>query len=396
MSVKAQVGSCLREGICGKLQRGSRWGLPSSMRENACSRLPDLFSSLPLSAQVFPPNMDDLPNELILHVFSYLQAPITQLSTPSVLGFSSDLASLCRVSHHFNKLATPLLYESIKRTGDINSLAFDRLPTTPLERPDLGRHIKNIKLKLGDKKKEIGGSWGNRARQEKYGLDAKLRVDDIPDDLLKRYNWLYELICKLIESMDTDILFPTAYDLLKYALRGQYILLVLCACLAPNLERLWYRQPINKMPIGTSQSVFAAIAAIAAIASCAFHTPIGSKCRFKNLKVLHIDLKSGRDRVQSSASDALPLLFLPSHNDLTLGGWGKEGPGTQASRWASTTDDDDSAFLGKPWTWPIRSSSITRLSFLHPIVSGRMMAKMLGLAKRSLGSRYRVTTMRHG
>jgi hypothetical protein len=94
MSVKAQVRSCLREGIRGKLQRGSRWGLPSSMRENACSRLPDLFSSLPPSAQVFPPNMDDLPNELILHVFSYLQAPITQLSTPSVLGFSSDLASL--------------------------------------------------------------------------------------------------------------------------------------------------------------------------------------------------------------------------------------------------------------------------------------------------------------
>jgi hypothetical protein len=99
--------------------------------------------------------MDELPNELLLHTFSYLHAPIAQFSTPSLLGLSSDLASVCRVSHHFNKLATPLLYESIERTGDINSLAFDRLPTTLLERPDLGRHIKNIRLKLGDKKKEI-------------------------------------------------------------------------------------------------------------------------------------------------------------------------------------------------------------------------------------------------
>jgi hypothetical protein len=111
------------------------------------------------------------------------------------------------------------------------------------------------------------------------------------------------------------------------------------------------------------------------IASRVLLAPVNEQCRFENLKILHIDLH--KDRVEWPASNALAFLLLPSLTHLTLGGWGVTGPVAKSRLWEETPDNDDSACMGKPWIWPVRSSCVTRLSLLRPFVSGTMIAKML-------------------
>jgi hypothetical protein len=311
--------------------------------------------------------MDGLPNELLLHVFSYLQPPITHhghFSTPSAL-FSIELASLCRVSLKFNELATPLLYESIERAGSIDSLAFRRFPSTLLEHPDLGRHIKNIRLKLVEGT-QVGERFGiSQDYDEIVGEDREIDYEDdtIPHNLMDTYSWLYDLIePRAVANVRID-----PQDLLKRAIRGEDVLLTLCLFITPNLERLWYRRPATHC---FEQSSLL----LTAIATRIFFTPVGENHGFEKLKVLHIDLHA--DECDFPASSALPLLLLPRLVDLTLGGWGICG--IPSEPWP---DDEDSAYMDKPWTWPVRASSVKRLSLLYPFVSGTMVAKMLHACK---------------
>ena len=93
--------------------------------------------------------MEELPNELVVHAFSYLHFPITGFSTPHRKGGARDLVVLCRVCRRFRALATPLVYESIERELDINHPAYYQLPRTLLSNPELRKHIKSVRLKAG-------------------------------------------------------------------------------------------------------------------------------------------------------------------------------------------------------------------------------------------------------
>jgi hypothetical protein len=183
---------------------------------------------------------------------------------------------------------------------------------------------------------------------------------------MNSYSWLYDLI-KIMAATAGIRIHP--HELFKRALRGEDVLLALCLLDAPKLERLWYRYPVTKMP-RDMPSLLPMI-----IASRVFLAPVNEQCRFKNLKILHIDLY--KDRVEWPASNALAFLFLPSLIDLILGGWVVTGPVAKSRPWEETPDNDDSACMGKPWIWPVRSSCVTRLSLLRPFVSGTMIAKML-------------------
>jgi hypothetical protein len=329
--------------------------------------------------------MDALPNEILLNIFDLLYPPITHLSSPSGLDRSRDLYSLCLVCQTFNQIATPLLYESIERTGNMTTLAYRQLPQVLLRKPKLRQYIKSIRLKLGDDV-EVGepmlhedtdSNGSNEETEESYEdyHEEDPIVDIVPAEVQERYTWLSDIV----EHLSTELGLPFAPALLRNAIRGDDIPITMCVFLAPNLERLWYRVPITHMETNTPCPL------LAGIACSAFGTPLGEIHRFEKIRVLHIDLyRSGA--YQSPVSCALPLLLLPSLVDLTLGGWGTDVrlPG----RLALIPDDVDSDFLGKRWTWPVRSSSITKLSLLRPNVNSTMVAKML-LACRAL-SRFEI------
>lgn len=103
--------------------------------------------------------MEDLPNELLLYIFSFLHTPITCFSSPHATDRSRDLVVLCRVCRRFKDVATPLVYESIERTGDMNSLVFRQLPRTLFNNMELCRYIKNVRLKMDDSF-EMGDIFG--------------------------------------------------------------------------------------------------------------------------------------------------------------------------------------------------------------------------------------------
>jgi hypothetical protein len=410
--------------------------------------------------------MEALPNELLHNIFVLLHPPITQLSSPNGLARSRHLSSLCRVSHKFRQVATPLLYESIERAGDTKTLAYRHLPQVLLNNPNLRQHIKSIRLKLdnevrvgervmdqltdeddseediedideglkddeqemskdysihyqkfapyqGDAEEDIADinegikndkqdsdkvhspvrrfvsyqgdeeeneqtwedsdeegeiPWMDSEEEEEDEEDSF--VDNIPKRVQERYRWLRDIIEPLAKVSGL----PYTTDLLRNAIRGDDIPITLCIFLAPNIERLWYRVPKIQLQGSTSCLL------LTAIALSAFGTPLGEIHRFEKLRILHIDLYRS-EAYQTAVNHALPLLLLPSLVDLTLGGWGTDVRAPGRSTWI--TDDDDSQFSGHPWTWPIRTSSITRLSLIRPNITSTMVAKML-LACRAL------------
>jgi hypothetical protein len=92
-----------------------RW---RKLKRDASLQLLLTNSPLPQLALFTSPVMSEMPNELLLQIFGYLHEPITHFSSPPKPGRYQDLASLCRVSRKFQGLATPLLYESIERSGN--------------------------------------------------------------------------------------------------------------------------------------------------------------------------------------------------------------------------------------------------------------------------------------
>jgi hypothetical protein len=190
--------------------------------------------------------------------------------------------------------------------------------------------------------------------------------DDVPDEVANLYSWLYELI----ESMAVANLGIDTHKLFKRALRGEDVLLALSLFISPDMEHLWYRHPSTEDHDDVSSLLFTVIA------THAFCTPVGENCGFEKLKVLHIDLRTRLDFVHWRASSVLPLLLLPNLIDLTLGGWGVRWS-RSGERLKVAEGHDDMTYIDKPWTWPVRASSIKRLSLLHPSVTGPMIVKML-------------------
>ena len=330
--------------------------------------------------------MDEFPNELLLQIFSLLHTPITCFSSPRVPAPSRDLLALCRVCRVFRDVARSLIYESIERAGDMNSGAFRQLPRTLLENMELCGYIKNLRLKMEDGF-EVGDFWAGhslrlenelddednkeRATQDtgciRYerrhqnmldgnGSDVDKGVSDLPEYTPEGYEWLGELI----PAMDSSQAHANDHDLLERAILGEDVLLTPCILAACNLERLWLRLPKSQLDEGSSSFLLNSIVHSA------------HEGGFERLKVLHLDIH--QSDLEWPVRDVLPFFLLPSLTDLTLGNCGEIAPGESQ---AFGPDNNDSTSMRDPWKWPVRNSSIARLSLLSPRFSGSIAAKMI-------------------
>jgi hypothetical protein len=351
--------------------------------------------------------MEELPNELLLQIFGYLHTPpVTDFSSPHVADRSPDLHVLSRVSRRLRDVAAPLVYEFIERAGDVDSLAYRQLPQTLLNNMELCRYIKSVRLKMEDGF-EAGDFWaghvmlsGNESgdeervdynerhcryqkrrpcdAQESDGKGGDDEVEKLPADTPEHYKWL----AKLISAMDNDQEHADDQDLLQRAILGEDVLLTPCVLSAPNLERLWIRLP--KLQLDGNYTSFL-------LNSLSYSAHTGG---FEKLKVLHLDVyQSG---LEWSVSQVLPFFRLPNLVDLTLGNCGSVSFDMDWDEWRDGQclrpdpfhrriwpDKNDAAFMGEPWIWPLRTSSITRLSLLSPRFSGSIIANML-LACRAI------------
>ncbi|KAH6861178.1 hypothetical protein BKA58DRAFT_48241 [Alternaria rosae] len=178
----------------------------------------------------------------------------------------------------------------------------------------------------------------------------------MPDYTPEGYEWLGELI----SAMNSSQAHASDHDLLERAILGEDVLLTPCILSACNLERLWLRLPKSQLDEDSPSFLLNSIVHSA------------NEGGFERLKVLHLDVyQSG---VGWPVRNALPLFLLPSLTDLTIGNCGETDLGRP---WSFGPDTNDSAFMGEPWMWPDRTSSITKLSLLSPHFSGSIVAKML-------------------
>ncbi|RYN91434.1 hypothetical protein AA0119_g10440 [Alternaria tenuissima] len=351
--------------------------------------------------------MEELPNELLLQILGYLHTPpVTDFCSPHVADRSPDLHVLSRVSRRLRDVAAPLVFEFIERAGDVDSLAYRQLPQTLLNNMELCRYIKSIRLKVEDGF-EAGDFWaghvmlsGNesgdegrvdynerhcryqkrrpRDAQESDEKGCDEQVEELPTDTPEHYKWL----AKLISAMDNDQEHADDQDLLQRAILGEDVLLTPCVLSARNLERLWIRLP--KLQLDGNYTSFL-------LNSLSYSAHTGG---FEKLKVLHLDVyQSG---LEWSVSHVLPFFRLPNLVDLTLGNCGSVSFDMDWDEWRDGQcprpdpfhrriwpDKNDAAFMGEPWIWPLRTSSITRLSLLSPRFSGSIIANML-LACRAI------------
>jgi hypothetical protein len=337
--------------------------------------------------------MEELPNELLLQIFSLLHTPpITCFSSPRVPNRSRDVLVLCRVCRRFKDVARSLIYESVERTGDTNSQAYRALSSTLLENLELCRYIKNLRLKMDDGS-EVGDFWAGYNLQVEKGHDEeedeehanqharRIRyqrrhqktpvgnegdVDKGVHEMLHDTPDGYEWLGKLISAMDSSQAHARDSDLLERAVFGEDILLTPCVLSACNLERLWIRLPKMQADGNNTSFLFTSLAYSA------------NEGGFERLKVLHLDIY--HSDLEWPVRDTLPFFLLPNLTDLTIGNCGESDRGQP---WSVGPDSNDSASMGEPWKWPVRTSSITRLSLLSPRFSGSIVARML-LACRAI------------
>jgi hypothetical protein len=271
----------------------------------------------------------------------------------------------------------------------MNTLSFRQLPHTLFNNTELFRYIRNVRLKMEDGFK-VGDVW---AAQEFVGRDRLWSKKDkgrayyeksfcryqkrrypkrrrcliqeseeqeveMPVNTPQRYKWL----AKLLPAMDHSQADANNQDLLEKAILGEDVLLTPCVLSARNLERLWVRFPELLLRKGNTSFLLCTLAAHNAQSGA-----------FQKLKILHLDTNR---QVSWPVNHVVPLFRLPHLTDLTLGNCGFT---SAVVNFAGMFYPDDT----NSWIWPVRTSTITRLSLLSPWFSGSMAAKML-LACRSI------------
>ena len=286
--------------------------------------------------------MDDIPDELLLHIVGQLRGP-TSWTEPADDGRMPALAALCRVSKKLNSIARPLLYESIDRPpADIKLKWSWKFLKHVLSQPDIRLHVKALRQKQPAMKSLVHWPKFEGNEEKRFlelwiltGLDAKS-----------------SRLCQQRFANREDVFFALA------------------AFWLPNLERIWIRLPSCNVIGGTCLLLEGIGRTIMGRHSPARHN-------FQNLKTLYIDFHS--TPVMSTAS-VLPLLLLPSLDDLTLGSWGCR-PNTPGAMPPFLTDENDSIVYNVPWRWPIPSSPISKLSLIRPYVSENMVKKVIRACK---------------
>ncbi|KNG45281.1 hypothetical protein TW65_07990 [Stemphylium lycopersici] len=326
--------------------------------------------------------MEELPNELIVHAFSYLHFPIKDFSTPHRKGRTRDLAVLCRVCRRFRDLATPFVYESIEREIDINNPAFYQLPRALLSNPELRKHIKSVRLKASsDNLWRVGRIFDYESWNYKHRVPVEIRQDvgegndegvkgeneeahgettseeDDPYFLLfgeryaeseadesdepnpHHYFPRHAALHDVLQGFTAEFSHLDANELLKRAVLGSDPLLDTIVLLAPNLQRLWVRIPLMYGLEETTVNVPQPFAS----------GPVSYTFNFLN--VLHIDLY--RNPFSRTSEGIISLLLLPALTDLTIGRWGK----LQDRPSNIPTGRDVTLHTQEFSLWPVRTST---------------------------------------
>jgi hypothetical protein len=287
--------------------------------------------------------MARLPEELIHQIFASIDPPIEVYSSPPRYDRMHNLSRVCRVSKQFRRIATPLLYTSVER--GLHDTNFAKLLVTLAAEPGLCQYIRSIRQKHG----------------AKYDFDATTHISRFSEE-----GSMSAKVAPIVSSA-TRLRMPYVQGLITRWLNQEDILLALCAFHAPNIECLVVNPGAPK-PGLPFESIL-----LQAISRSALGLPYGKVHSFKRLRVLHLDFSA---YTYFPASNALPLLLLPSLEDLTLAVWGK-------LPFSWDRHDAQHAPFGQDWTWPRRASPIKKLSLLYPRVDPATASKMI-LACKSL------------
>ncbi|KAI4687757.1 uncharacterized protein J4E88_003348 [Alternaria novae-zelandiae] len=295
--------------------------------------------------------MDDLPNELLIHIVDQLRGPTTW-SEPADYSRTHALAALCCVSKKLYHIARPLLYESIDLPPTDGFLPqSQRLFARLQEQPSLRFEIKALRQKT-------------RARLRQDG-DGTMRVrDEYRTDITRDVRAF---------GLGTE----DASALVGRWLGYEDLYFALLAFRTPNLEHLWARSAVSyDWPLDECKNTLLEGIGRMAMGVSWLHTH-----RFDNLKILYFDFSNSPEM---SARCALPLLLLPSLDELTLvalGGWFQIPENEFEGEWEGESEheaaDDDLTIFGRPWLWPVRSSPITKLSLFKPVFSEIAVKKMI-------------------
>jgi len=290
--------------------------------------------------------MDDIPNELLIHIVDQLRGPKTW-SEPADYSRMHALAALCSVSKKLHQIARPLLYESIDLLPNDGVLTqSQRLFARLQEQPSLPFEIKALRQKM-------------RARPREDG-ENRMRVrDEYTNDTIR------DLRAFGLGTEDASALVGRwlGYEDLYFAL---------VAFRTPNLERLWVRLD------GSYQGIYEECnnTLLEGIGRMAMDVSRLHTHRFDNLKILHFEFSNSPDM---PARYAFPLLLLPNLDELTLvalGGY-VNIPENEHYAVLEYDADDGLTIFDSPWSWPVHSSPITKLSLFKPVISENAVKNMI-------------------
>ena len=291
--------------------------------------------------------MDDLPNELLIHIVDQLRGPTTW-ADPADYSRTDALAALCCVSKKLYHIARPLLYGSIDLPPNDGVLPQSRRLFARLqEQPSLRFEIKALRQKT-------------RAGLRQDG-ERRMRVRD-----------------EYIKDTTRDVRAfglgtEDASEIVGRWLRYEDLYFALLAFRTPNLERLWMRPDIYHE--GSYDDCHCTL--LEGIGRMAMGVRLLDTHHFDNLKTLYIDFS---DQPIISARYAFPLLLLPNLDELTLvalGGYYDIPEGETEVGFDGYETDDGLTIFDRPWLWPLRSSSITKLSLFKPVFSENAVKKMI-------------------
>ncbi|OAL50837.1 hypothetical protein IQ07DRAFT_644051 [Pyrenochaeta sp. DS3sAY3a] len=351
--------------------------------------------------------MEKLPAETLLLIFNLVNPPITHFDSPWASQRLHDLFSLSLVCKIFNPIATGLLYETIEGVSDTHSIDIYRFSRTTRKHPELLQHLKILRFKsfVSDERichpywafensrfrsfldevffsdiEDISAKGDPSNKSDTYkGIDT-LAVDEglehkadesqqndegevcdnnFDQNELNLYiaetSWLLNSMKRLASQSKLE----DPIELFRSARREEDVLLTSKILQAPNLQYLWYSSRSDLYKCNTH----------CLLLPCIGYSVLGAihnkHHAFNKLRVIHIDLASSGFRFP--LIHALPLLLLECLEELTLAGWGK----------GDFFAKDDSTVFGRPWEWPLRASSIARLSLLRPDACTTMIAKMI-------------------
>ncbi|KAI4946048.1 hypothetical protein J4E91_007490 [Alternaria rosae] len=294
--------------------------------------------------------MDDIPNELLIHIVDQLRGPTTW-SEPADYSRMHALAALCSVSKKLYHIAQPLLYESID------------LPSNEVIHSQSQRLWRHLQEQPSLRFKVIALRQKTRPRLKKDGQDHIRVRDEYVKDILRDLKAV---------GLGTE----DASRLVGRWLGFEDLYFALVAFRTPHLKNLWLR------PAMTDQGPYddCHCTLLEGIGRMAMGVRWLDTHHFDNLKTLYIDFSSSPEM---PVRYALPLLLLPNLDELTLVAWGGNYDIPANEHEVGFEYDDVAGFtiFDRKWWWPYRSSPITKLSLFKPVVSEIMVQNMIFACK---------------